>query len=122
MMTTTQRLLDLAVAARETSAILDRTGGSAVTSHHEPRLAGSAEIAAEQGLSPARISGLYGQRAENGFPGAVATLGRGRARLWDHAEVSEWFANRPRARLRNHSPPPLDPDDLLNAADASRFL
>jgi hypothetical protein len=91
-----------------------------MTSRREPRLADAAEIAAEQGLTPARISGLYNQRAENGFP-EVADM-RGRARLWDHAKVAEWFANRPPARLREHTPPNRDPQDLLNAADASRFL
>jgi len=91
-----------------------------MTSRREPRLADAAEIAAEQGLTPARISGLYTERAENGFP-EVADM-RGRARLWDHAKVTEWFANRPPARLREHTPPARDPQDLLNAAEASRFL
>ncbi|MGW4516423.1 hypothetical protein ACWEO4_31550 [Streptomyces sp. NPDC004393] len=91
-----------------------------MTSRREPRLADAAEIAAEQGLTPARISGLYNDRAENGFP-EIAGM-RGRARLWDHAKVTEWFANRPPARLRKHKPPARDPQDLLNAADASRFL
>jgi predicted DNA-binding transcriptional regulator AlpA len=91
-----------------------------MTSRREPRLADAAEIAAEQGLTPARISGLYNERAENVFPEARDK--RGRARLWDHAEVTEWFAQRPPARLREHTPPSRDPQDLLNAADASRFL
>ncbi|MGP4084259.1 hypothetical protein [Streptomyces sp. KR55] len=91
-----------------------------MTSRREPRLADAAEIAAEQGLTPARISGLYNERAENGFPEIAGT--RGRARLWDHAKVTEWFANRPPARLREHTPPARDPQDLLNAAAASRFL
>lgn len=91
-----------------------------MTSRREPRLVDAAEIAAEQGLTPARISGLYNERAENGFPEARDK--RGRARLWDHAEVTEWFAQRPPARLREHTPPSRDPQDLLNAADASRFL
>lgn len=91
-----------------------------MTSRSKPRLVDAAEIAAEQGLTPARISGLYSKRAENGFP-EIAGM-RGRARLWDHAQVSEWFANRPPARLRQHTPPARDPRDLLNAAEASRFL
>ncbi|WP_409239826.1 hypothetical protein [Streptomyces sp. PA5.6] len=91
-----------------------------MASRREPRLADAAEIAAEQGLSPARISGLYAERAKNGFPEIVSK--RGRARLWDHAEVSQWFAGRSQARLRAHTPPSRDPQDLLNAADASRFL
>ncbi|MGW3135032.1 hypothetical protein [Streptomyces sp. NPDC001139] len=91
-----------------------------MTSRREPRLADAAEIAAEQGLTPARISGLYNDRAKNGFP-EIADM-RGRARLWDHAQVSEWFANRPPARLRKHTPPARDPQELLNGAEASRFL
>ncbi|MGW9026827.1 hypothetical protein ACWGQ5_22105 [Streptomyces sp. NPDC055722] len=85
-----------------------------------PRLTDAAEIAAEHGLSPARISMLYNERAENGFPEIASK--RGRARLWDHAEVSQWFARRRPARLREHTPPSRNPEDLLNAAEASRFL
>ncbi|MGV4890780.1 hypothetical protein ACSR0Z_30190 (plasmid) [Streptomyces viridosporus] len=91
-----------------------------MTSRHEPRLADAAEIAAEQGLSPTRISMLYNERAENGFPEIVGK--RGRARLWNHVEVTEWFAHRQVARLRQHKPPKHDPEELLNAAQASRFL
>ncbi|WP_316745513.1 hypothetical protein [Streptomyces sp. MK7] len=91
-----------------------------MTSRREPRLADAAEIAAEQGLSPARISMLYNDRATNGFPEIAGK--RGRARLWDHAEVTAWFANRQGARLREHKPPKRNPEDLLNAAEASRFL
>ncbi|MGW5202847.1 hypothetical protein [Streptomyces spiralis] len=91
-----------------------------MTSRREPRLADAAEIAAEQGLSPARISMLYNDRTENGFPEIAGK--RGRARLWDHAEVTAWFANRQSARLREHKPPKRNPEDLLNAAEASRFL
>ncbi|MFE9059519.1 hypothetical protein [Streptomyces mutabilis] len=91
-----------------------------MTSRREPRLADAAEIAAEQGLSPARISMLYSERAENGFP-EIAGM-RGRARLWNRAEVTEWFAGRSQARLREHTPPSRNPEDLLNAAEASRFL
>ncbi|MFC9932320.1 hypothetical protein [Streptomyces sp. NPDC127190] len=91
-----------------------------MTSRSERRLVDAAEIAAEQGLTHARISGLYKDRAENGFPEIAAM--RGRARLWDHALVSEWFANRPPTRLREHTPPARDPQDLLNGAEASRFL
>ncbi|MFF1517065.1 hypothetical protein [Streptomyces sp. NPDC058305] len=91
-----------------------------MTSRRTPRLADAAEIAAEQGMTPARISGLYTKRAENGFP-EIADM-RGRARLWDHAEVSTWFARRPLARLRDHTPPKRDPQDLLTAAEASKFL
>ncbi|MFD4635437.1 hypothetical protein ACFVYR_37790 [Streptomyces sp. NPDC058284] len=90
----------------------------------EPRLADAAEIAAEQGLTPARISGLYAERAENaaGVPFPEVADMRGRARLWDHAKVTEWFAHRKPSRLQEHSPPARDPQELLNAADASRFL
>ncbi|WP_371647834.1 MULTISPECIES: hypothetical protein [unclassified Streptomyces] len=91
-----------------------------MTSRRAPRLADAAEIAAEQGLTPARISSLYNDRAENGFP-EIAGM-RGRARLWDHAQVTDWFTKRPQARLRKHTPPAHDPQDLLNAADSSRFL
>ncbi|WRZ87624.1 hypothetical protein OHB54_46170 [Streptomyces sp. NBC_01007] len=91
-----------------------------MTSQRKPRLADAAEIAAEQGLTPARISGLYTKREENGFP-EIADM-RGRARLWDHAEVTEWFAQRPLARLRDHTPPSRDPQDLLTGSEASRFL
>ncbi|MFC8094699.1 hypothetical protein [Streptomyces sp. NPDC057301] len=95
-----------------------------MTSRREPRLADAAEIAADQGLTPARITGLYNERAENAvgktFPEPVDK--RGRARLWDHAEVTEWFAHRAPTRLAEHTPPSLDPETLLNAADASRYL
>ncbi|MFJ6636764.1 hypothetical protein ACIQMR_36190 [Streptomyces sp. NPDC091376] len=95
-----------------------------MTSHRKPRLADAAEIAAEQGLTPARISGLYNERAANaaGVPFPEIADMRGRARLWDHAAVTEWFAHRPPARLRGHTPPARAPQDLLNAAEASRFL
>ncbi|TLS45775.1 hypothetical protein FE633_13525 [Streptomyces montanus] len=88
------------------------------------RLADAAEISAEQGLTPARITSLYTSHAQNAagetFPEPVDK--RGRARLWDHAEVTEWFAHRAPARLQGHTPPSRDPEELLNAADASRFL
>lgn len=95
-----------------------------MTSSSEPRLADAAEIAAEHGLTAARISGLYTERAENslGKPFPEPTGSRGRARLWDHADVAEWFAHRTPARLGGYKPPARDPEDLLNAADASRFL
>ncbi|MFD5815670.1 hypothetical protein [Streptomyces sp. NPDC127038] len=63
---------------------------------------------------------VYTKRDENGFP-EIADM-RGRARLWDHAEVTAWFAQRPLARLRDHTPPSRDPQDLLTGAEASRFL
>ncbi|MEV0254783.1 hypothetical protein AB0H82_11045 [Streptomyces sp. NPDC050732] len=95
-----------------------------MASRRDPRLADAAEIAAEQGLTSARISGLYAERAKNAdgvsFP-EIAGM-RGRARLWDHEKVTEWFAHRKPARLQEHSPPSRDPEELLNAADASRFL
>ena len=95
-----------------------------MTSRREPRLADAAEIAAEQGLTPARISQFYTERTENAagkaFPEPVSM--RGRARLWDHAEVAEWFAHRAPARLTQHAPPSLPPGTLLNAAEASRYL
>ncbi|MEU6375518.1 hypothetical protein [Streptomyces sp. NPDC046909] len=95
-----------------------------MTSRREPRLADAAEIAAEHGLTSARVSGLYTGRTENAtgkaFPEPVAM--RGRARLWDHAEVTQWFAHRAPARLQGYKPPARDPEELLNAADASRFL
>ncbi|MEV2236023.1 hypothetical protein AB0H69_46765 [Streptomyces phaeochromogenes] len=95
-----------------------------MTSRREPRLADAAEIAVEQGLTPARISGLYTERAQNaaGVPFPETAGMRGRARLWDHAEVTKWFAHRAPARLQQHTPPSRDPEELLNAADASRFL
>ncbi|MFE7077088.1 hypothetical protein ACFU96_44080 [Streptomyces sp. NPDC057620] len=91
-----------------------------MTSPRKPRLADAAEIAAEQGLTSARITRLYQTREENGFP-EVAGMRR-RARLWDHAEVTRWFSTRPLARIGEHTPSPLDPDELLNASAASRFL
>ncbi|MFC7309002.1 hypothetical protein ACFQVC_32955 [Streptomyces monticola] len=95
-----------------------------MTPRREPRLADAAEIAAEQGLTPARITGLYTGRAQNAagetFPEPVDK--RGRARLWDHAKVTEWFAHRKPARLTEHTPPSRDPEELLNAAEASRYL
>ncbi|MGW0601760.1 hypothetical protein ACWD11_32180 [Streptomyces sp. NPDC002776] len=95
-----------------------------MTSRLEPRLADAAEIAAEQGLTSARISQFSTERTKNAagqaFPEPVGK--RGRARLWDHAEVREWFAHRAPARLTAHAPSSLDPQTLLNAADASRYL
>ncbi|BAC67876.1 MULTISPECIES: hypothetical protein [Streptomyces] len=95
-----------------------------MTSRREPRLADAAEIAAEQGLTPSRISQFYTERAENAagrtFPDPVDK--RGRARLWNHAEVTEWFADRAPSRLAEHAPPSLPPGTLLNAAEASRYL
>ncbi|MFE9024383.1 hypothetical protein ACFYNL_38365 [Streptomyces sp. NPDC007808] len=95
-----------------------------MTSSDEPRLADAAEIAAEQGLTPARITGLYTGGAQNAagkiFPQPVDK--RGRARLWDHTEVTEWFAHRAPARLTEHAPPTLPQGTLLNAAEASRYL
>ncbi|MFC8350811.1 hypothetical protein [Streptomyces sp. NPDC057280] len=95
-----------------------------MTAHREPRLADAAQIAAEHGLTPARISSLYTSREQNTasqtFPEPVAT--RGRARLWDHAEVTEWFTHRIPTRLQGYKPPARDPQELLNAAEASRFL
>ncbi|MFE9454885.1 hypothetical protein [Streptomyces sp. NPDC006739] len=95
-----------------------------MTSRREPRLADAAEIAAEQGLTPARISQFYTEGAKNAvgkaFPEPVDK--RGRARLWDHAEVTEWFAHRAPSRLAEHAPPSLAPGTLLNAAEASRYL
>ncbi|MFD5806727.1 MULTISPECIES: hypothetical protein [unclassified Streptomyces] len=95
-----------------------------MTSQREPRLADAAEIAAEQGLTPARITALYTGRAQNtaGKPFPEPVDKRGRARLWDHAQVTEWFTHRPSARLADHSPPSLPPDTLLNGAEASRYL
>jgi hypothetical protein len=95
-----------------------------MTSRREPRLADAAEIAAEQGLTSARITALYTERTENaaGVPFPETAGKRGRARLWKHAEVTEWFAHRAPARLAEHTPPSLDPETLLNAADASRYL
>lgn len=84
------------------------------------RLVSAADIAAERGLTPARISGLYTDRANTGFPEVAGH--RGRARLWNHPKVVAWFAERPQPRLREHTPPSRDPRDLLNAAEASRFL
>ncbi|CCK24409.1 hypothetical protein BN159_8475 [Streptomyces davaonensis JCM 4913] len=95
-----------------------------MASRREPRLADAAEIAAEHGLTPARISQFSTARTQNAagtaFPEPVGK--RGRARLWDHAEVTAWFAHRAPARLTEHTPPLLDPETLLNAADASRYL
>ncbi|MFJ5779298.1 hypothetical protein [Streptomyces sp. NPDC093094] len=95
-----------------------------MTSRDEPRLADAAEIAAEHGLTPARISGLYTSRTPNaaGTPFPETAGQRGRARLWNHADVTAWFAHRGQARLRSHTPPARDPQELLNAAEASRFL
>ncbi|WP_405724229.1 hypothetical protein OG885_00150 [Streptomyces sp. NBC_00028] len=95
-----------------------------MTAQPEPRLADATEIAAEHDLTPARITSLYTQHTTNAageaFPEPVGK--RGRARLWDHAAVTEWFAHRPPTRLAEHKPLALDPQTLLNAADASRYL
>ncbi|GGQ97414.1 hypothetical protein GCM10010496_72920 [Streptomyces asoensis] len=103
-----------------TGTLHNRTDGPAMTSQRTPRLADAAEIAAEQNLSSAQITNLYNKRSENGFP-EIAGMRR-RARLWDHDEVTTWFAQRTPARITDHTPPSRDPEDLLNAADASRFL
>ncbi|MGW2232273.1 hypothetical protein, partial [Streptomyces formicae] len=90
----------------------------------EPRLVDAVEIAAAQGLTPARISSLYTQGTQNAdgkkFPDPVDK--RGRARLWDEAAVTKWFARRALSRLAGHTPPSLDPETLLNAAESSRYL
>ncbi|WP_329294550.1 hypothetical protein [Streptomyces sp. NBC_01455] len=91
-----------------------------MTSPRKPRLVDAAEIAAEHGLTSARITRLYTTRDQSGFP-EIAGMRR-RARLWDHAEVTKWFANRSLARLGDHTPPSLDPDELLNGTTASKFL
>ncbi|MGW5250117.1 hypothetical protein ACWEQN_41350 [Streptomyces sp. NPDC004129] len=85
-----------------------------------PHLVETAEIAAERGLTPARISALYLERETNGFPEVVGH--RGRARQWDKSEVDEWFTQRKPPRLHQYKPPTLDPDELLTGAQASRFL
>ncbi|MET8030942.1 hypothetical protein [Streptomyces avermitilis] len=91
-----------------------------MTSRRTPRLADAAEIAAEQNLTSAQVTNLYNKRSENDFP-EIADMRR-RARLWDHDAVTKWFAQRTLARITDHTPPSRDPEDLLNAADASRFL
>ncbi|GGY06667.1 hypothetical protein GCM10010358_69920 [Streptomyces minutiscleroticus] len=88
-----------------------------------PRIVEAADIAADHGLSPGRISALYAERETNGFPEALPTVrGRGRARQWDKSAVDKWFAGRKLSRLQDHKPPAQDPNELLNAAQASRFL
>ncbi|MEU9671470.1 hypothetical protein AB0E25_39205 [Streptomyces bobili] len=88
-----------------------------------PRLIDAAGIRAEHGLSPQSISRLYVEREANGFPEAVGQRGRGRARLWNKDEVDQWFAERKVSnRFQDHRPPTRDPNELLNAAQASRFL
>ncbi|GHC88461.1 hypothetical protein [Streptomyces flavofungini] len=91
-----------------------------MTSRPAARLIDAAGIAAEHNMSSARVSDLYNHRDENGFPETADH--RGRARLWDHAKVTKWFSKRPGSRLREHTPPTRDPQELLNAAEASRFL
>ncbi|MCL6673241.1 glutamine synthetase [Streptomyces panaciradicis] len=73
-------------------AASDRTDSSAMTSRREPRLAHAAEMAAEQGLTPARIGGLYDGSTENGFPENADMCGR--ARLWDHATLGGYYISR----------------------------
>ncbi|MGW1729182.1 hypothetical protein ACWCQK_40900 [Streptomyces sp. NPDC002306] len=89
-----------------------------------PRLVEAAEIAAEHGLTPARISSLYLDREASGFPETAGR--RGRARQWDKDEVDQWFAQREQvrkqSRLQEHKPPTRDPGELLTGAEASRFL
>ncbi|MBQ0850194.1 hypothetical protein J8N05_18520 [Streptomyces sp. BH-SS-21] len=91
-----------------------------MASSRKPRLADAAEIAAEQGLTSARVTRLYNTRDSSGFP-EIAGMRR-RARLWDHAEVTRWFAQRSLARLGDHASPSRDADELLNGAAASKFL
>ncbi|MFE2583296.1 hypothetical protein [Streptomyces sp. NPDC059378] len=85
-----------------------------------PRLVEAAEIAAEHGLTPARISALYLDRETSGFPEVAGR--RGRARQWDKHEVDQWFAQRKQSRLQEYKPPTHDPNELLTGAEASRFL
>ncbi|MEV6995660.1 hypothetical protein AB0N87_42145 [Streptomyces sp. NPDC093228] len=91
-----------------------------MTARSTPQIVETAAIAAERGLTPARISALYLERETSGFPEVVGH--RGRARLWDKSEVDAWFDQRKPPRLREHKPPKLDPDELLTGAQASRFL
>ncbi|MEW2078119.1 hypothetical protein AB0941_31745 [Streptomyces sp. NPDC013433] len=87
-----------------------------------PRLIDAAGIRAEHGLSAQSVSRLYAERETNGFPEAVGQRGRGRARLWNRDEVDKWVAQRKLSRFQDHKPPTRDPNELLNAAQASRFL
>ena len=79
----------------------------------------SKELAAELGLSVGRINSLYAERAKNEFPAHVDQ--RGRARLWDLAEVREWYEGREPSRLQELSLAG-DPDELLNAAEVAKVL
>ncbi|MFE4703063.1 helix-turn-helix transcriptional regulator [Streptomyces sp. NPDC056738] len=80
----------------------------------------STELAAELGLSAGRINSLYAEREKNDFPAHVDQ--RGRARLWDLAEVRDWYESRKPSRLQELSLAGGDPDELLNAAQVARVL
>ncbi|MFD9791331.1 hypothetical protein ACFWXK_10305 [Streptomyces sp. NPDC059070] len=60
------------------------------SSSDRARLVGTSEIGAEFGVDPDLVSKYYTQRADTGFPEAVAA--QGRKRLWEHGAVADWFA------------------------------
>ncbi|MCX4993391.1 AlpA family transcriptional regulator [Streptomyces sp. NBC_00568] len=80
----------------------------------------SKELGAELGLSVGRINSLYAEREKNDFPEHVHQ--RGRARLWDLAEVRDWYEAREPSRLQQLSLASGDPDELLNAAQVAKLL
>ncbi|MFJ8988802.1 helix-turn-helix transcriptional regulator [Streptomyces sp. NPDC102279] len=80
----------------------------------------SKELAAELGLSVARVNSLYAEREKNDFP--VHVDQRGRARLWDLAEVRRWHEGRQPSRLQELSLAGGDPNELLNAAQVAKVL
>ncbi|MGW5657225.1 hypothetical protein [Streptomyces humi] len=96
-----------------------------MTSRRTPRLADAAEIAAARNLAVSRIYTLAKERPLNAagiaFPEPAGKKAGG-ARVWDVSVVDEWFAGRQQPRLLEHAPPTRDPQDLLTAAEASRFL
>ncbi|MFJ8158485.1 hypothetical protein [Streptomyces sp. NPDC094468] len=96
-----------------------------MTSRRTPRLADAEELAAAHQLALSRIYTLANDRPANAagvtFPEPVDKKAGG-GRLWDADAVAEWFAGRQQARLVEHTPPTRDPQDLLTAAQASRFL
>ena len=96
-----------------------------MTSRREPRLADAAEIAAEQGLTPARIlrplHRARGKRGRRAVPRDPRTCAAAPAcGTTQRSRSGSPTARRP--RLQGHAPPSRDPEELLNAADASRFL
>ncbi|MEU5436479.1 hypothetical protein AB0G73_24295 [Streptomyces sp. NPDC020719] len=86
-------------------------------------LVGTAEIAAEFGVSTETVTHWYKHRDATGFPESVGSRGRGKARLWEHDAVAAWYAGQDETRLQQAGRAAGgDPDELLNATQAAHLL